>query len=95
MYVARTDNAWCVWRLDGMIRRPDGWNSGQMGVLTGWHNRPDGWQGTENFCLESSAKSSDSALNSGIPYKTASVQTSDFVQTQNEANNTNTDFDEV
>jgi SepF-like predicted cell division protein (DUF552 family) len=28
-------------------------------------------------------------MNSGIPCKTTSLQTSDFVQTQNEANNTN------
>jgi hypothetical protein len=54
-----------------------------MGVRTGW-------QGIENFCLESSAESSNITLNSGIPVKTASIQTSDFVQTQNEANNTNT-----
>jgi hypothetical protein len=28
--------------LDGMARRPDIWNSGQMGVRTGWYDRPDG-----------------------------------------------------
>jgi hypothetical protein len=44
--------------------------------------RPDGWQGTENFCLESSAESSDITLNSGIPDKTATIHTSDFVQTE-------------
>jgi hypothetical protein len=42
MHIIRTDDAWCVWRLNGMKRRPDGWNSGQMGVRTGWHGRPDG-----------------------------------------------------
>jgi hypothetical protein len=42
MHVIRTDDAWCVWRLNGMKRRPDGWKSGQMGVRTGWHGRPDG-----------------------------------------------------
>jgi hypothetical protein len=89
MNVVRTDDAWSDWRPDGMVRRPHGWNSGQMGVQTGWYDRPDGWQGTKNFCLESSAESSDITLNSGIPDKTASLQTSDFVQTQNEANNTN------
>jgi hypothetical protein len=35
------------------------------------------------------AESSDITLNSGIPDKIASLHTSDFVQTQNEANNTN------
>jgi hypothetical protein len=39
---------WFVWRLEGMTRRPDGWNSGQMGVWTGWLDRSDGWQGTWN-----------------------------------------------
>jgi hypothetical protein len=38
------------------------------------------------------AESSDITLNCGIPEKTASLHTSDFVQTQNEANNTNTSF---
>jgi hypothetical protein len=37
---------WSVYRPDGMTRRSDGWNSGQMGVRTGWLDRPDGWQGT-------------------------------------------------
>jgi hypothetical protein len=35
MHVVRTDDAWSDWR-------PDGWNSGQMGVRTGWLDRPDG-----------------------------------------------------
>jgi hypothetical protein len=35
MHVVRTDDALSVWRPDGKARRPDGWNSGQMG-------RPDG-----------------------------------------------------
>jgi hypothetical protein len=29
-------------RPDGMARRPDGWNSGQMSVQTGCHGCPDG-----------------------------------------------------
>jgi hypothetical protein len=29
-------------RPDGMARRLDGWNSGQMSVRTGWYGRPDG-----------------------------------------------------
>jgi hypothetical protein len=89
MHVVRTDDAWSDWRPEGMVRRPDRWNSGQIGVRAGWHDPLDGWQGTENFSLESSAESSDITLNSGTPDKTASLQTSDFVQTQNEANNTN------
>jgi hypothetical protein len=42
MYVVRTDDAWSDWRLDGEARRPDGWNSRQMGVRTGWFDRPEG-----------------------------------------------------
>jgi hypothetical protein len=38
----RTDDAWFDWCSDGMARLPDGWNSGQMGVRTGWLDRPDG-----------------------------------------------------
>jgi hypothetical protein len=78
-HVVRTDDAWSDRRPDGMVRRRDGWNSGQMGVRTGWDDGPDGWHGTENFYLESSAESSDITLNSGIPDKTASIHTSDFV----------------
>jgi hypothetical protein len=40
MYIVRTDDAWSDWHLDGMARRPNGWNSGQMGVQTGWLDRP-------------------------------------------------------
>jgi hypothetical protein len=29
-------------RPDSMARCPDGWNSGQMRVRTGWHGHPDG-----------------------------------------------------
>jgi hypothetical protein len=82
MHVVRTDDGWSDWSPDGMVHRPDGWNSGQMGVQTGWHDRPDCWQETENLCLKSSAESSDITLNSGIPDKTASIHTSDFVQTE-------------
>jgi hypothetical protein len=42
MHVVRMDDAWSDLRPDGKARRPDGWNSGQMGVRTGWHDRPDG-----------------------------------------------------
>jgi hypothetical protein len=42
MHVVRTDDAWSDWRSDGMALRPDGWNSCQMGVRTGWLDRPDG-----------------------------------------------------
>jgi len=41
MHVVRTDDAWSDWCPDGMARRPDEWNSGQMCVRTGWINRPD------------------------------------------------------
>jgi hypothetical protein len=80
-HVVRTYDAWSVGHLDGMARHPDGWNSGHKGVRTGWLDRPNGWHGNR--------KSSITLLNSGIPCTTASLQTSDFVQTQNEANNTN------
>jgi hypothetical protein len=63
-------------------RRPDGWNSGQMGVRTGWHDCPDGWQGIEIFDLSRSRKSSESALNSGIPVYSIFTHTSDFVQNE-------------
>jgi hypothetical protein len=42
MHIIRTDDAWSDWRPDGMARRPDVWNSGQIGVQTGWLDRPDG-----------------------------------------------------
>jgi hypothetical protein len=41
MHVVRTDDARSDWHSDGMARRPDGWNSGQMGVRTGWLDRLD------------------------------------------------------
>jgi hypothetical protein len=40
-YVVRKDDARSDWRSDDMARRLDGWNSGQMGVRTGWLDRPD------------------------------------------------------
>jgi hypothetical protein len=42
VHVVLTDDAWSDWRSDSMACRPDGWNSGQMGVQRGWLNRPDG-----------------------------------------------------
>jgi len=42
MYVIQTDDAWSVGRPDGKARRPDGWNSGQMGVRTEWLDCLDG-----------------------------------------------------
>jgi len=53
VYVIRTDDAWFEWRSDGMERRPDRWNSGQISVRTGWLDRPDGWQGIEIFTVQS------------------------------------------
>jgi len=82
MHVIRTDDAWSDWCSDGMARRPDEWNSGQMGVRTGCLDRPDGWQGTKIFDLSRSAKSSKSALKSGIPVYIIFTHTSDFVQNE-------------
>jgi hypothetical protein len=73
-------------RPNGVTRRPNGWNSGQMGVRTGWHVVRTTDRDSEIFCLESSAETSKPLLNNGIPCKTASLQTNDFVQTQDEAN---------
>jgi hypothetical protein len=70
-----------VW-TDGIVDR---WASERDGTIVWTADRH-----SENFCLESSAEYSDITLNSGIPCKTTSLQTSDFVQTQNEANITNT-----
>jgi len=42
MHVVWTDDAWSDWHPDDMVRRPDGWNSGQMGVQTGWLDRSNG-----------------------------------------------------
>jgi hypothetical protein len=70
-----------VVRTDGTVDR---WASGRDGTIVQTADRD-----SENFCLESSAESSDITLNSRIPWKTAYLHTSDFVQTQNEANNTN------
>jgi hypothetical protein len=42
MHVIQIDDAWSDWSLDGMARRPNGWNSGQMGARTGWVDRLDG-----------------------------------------------------
>jgi hypothetical protein len=42
MYVVQKDDAWSEWRPDGKARRPDGWNSRQMGIQTGWLDRPNG-----------------------------------------------------
>jgi hypothetical protein len=42
VHVVQTDDAWSDWHPDGMARRPDGWNSGQMSVRTGWLDRPEG-----------------------------------------------------
>jgi hypothetical protein len=53
VHVVRTDDAWSDWRPDGMARRPNVWNSGQMGVQTGWLDRLDGSLGTEIFTVQS------------------------------------------
>jgi len=62
MHVVRTDDAWSVWRSDGMVRRPDRWASGRDGMIVRTADRD-----SENFCLESSAESSGMLLNNEIP----------------------------
>jgi len=81
IYFVRTNDAWSIGRLDSMVRRPDGWNSGQMGVQTGWHDRPDGWQGTEDFltCRQNLLKLFWIAKSL---VKQHLLHTSDFVQTE-------------
>jgi hypothetical protein len=49
-----------------MTRRPNGWNSGQMGVQTADMDSETADRDFENFCLESSAESSGMFLNSEI-----------------------------
>jgi hypothetical protein len=63
-----------------MARRPDGWNSGQMSVQTA---------GREPTFL--TVESSKTLLNSGIPCKTTSLHTIDFVQTEWGQSQTNKD----
>jgi len=53
-----------------------------MCVRTGWLDHPNGWQGIEIFDLSLSAKSSESALNNGIPVYSIFIHTSDFVQNE-------------
>jgi len=48
-------------RTDGIVDR---WTSGRDGTIVRTADRD-----SENFCLESSAESSDITLNSGIPDK--------------------------
>jgi len=84
---------------DGSVRRPDGWClvwlvSGRYGTSSGWMEQwsdehPEGmarssWRLTGNRNLRR-AKSTESALNSGIPVYSIFTYISDFVQTQNEA----------
>jgi len=61
---------WHVVRTDGIVDR---WASGQDGTVV----RTAGREPT--FLA---AESSETLLNSGIPYKIASLHTSDFVQTK-------------
>jgi hypothetical protein len=59
---------WSVGRPDGMARRPDGWNYGQMSVQTGWHVvQTTGREPTSLSCKQ--YKISRTLLNSGIPVK--------------------------
>jgi len=59
-YVIWTDDASLSRCWSGWIRRPDGWNSGQMGVRTADRE-------SEIFYLFRSAESSENALTSEIP----------------------------
>jgi len=84
--------------LDENPRRPDGWClvclvSGWYGTSSGrmeqWTNeRPDGmarssgWLTGNHKSSDLQAESSETLLNSGIPVKTSSLKTSDFVQTE-------------
>jgi hypothetical protein len=70
-------NGWClsVWCSDGMTRRPDVWNSRQMGVRTGWHIVRTADGELEILLITLKVES----------LFTASLHISDFVQTQNKA----------
>jgi hypothetical protein len=63
---------WSVGRPDGMVRRPDGWNYGQMSLRTG---RCFGLSGVWTVGREPTSlickqyKISGTLLNSGIPVK--------------------------
>jgi hypothetical protein len=66
-YVVRTDDAGLSGIRTGWTRRPDGWNSRQMGVRTGWHFIRTADRESEIFYLFRSAESSENALTSEIP----------------------------
>jgi hypothetical protein len=66
-HVVRTDDTGLSGVRSGWTRRPDGWNSGLMGVWTGWHVVQTADRETEIFYLFRSAESSENALTSGIP----------------------------
>jgi len=42
MLLKRPDGCKLAQKLLNTVWGPDGWNSGQMGVWTGWLDRPDG-----------------------------------------------------
>jgi hypothetical protein len=65
-YVVRTDDAGLSGVRSWWTCCPDGWNSGQMGVRTGWHVVRMADKESEIFYLLRSAESSENALSSGI-----------------------------
>jgi hypothetical protein len=66
-YVIRTDDAGLSGVRSGWIHRPNGWNSGQMGVRMGWHVVRTAHRESEIFYLFCCAESSENTLTSGIP----------------------------
>jgi len=66
-YVVRTDDACLSGIRSGKTRRPDEWNSWQMGVLDGRHVVQTADRESKIFYLFRSAESSVNALTSGNP----------------------------
>jgi len=65
-YVVRTDDAGLSGVRSWWTCRPDGWNSGQMGIRMGWHIVWTADRESEIFYLFRSAESSENDLTSGI-----------------------------
>jgi len=88
----RMDDAWSVWHSDGMVRRPEGWNNGQMSVRMGWDIV---WMADREPILQTcnQCKISEILLNSGFPVKSIFTYMW-FCPKQNEANHklTNSPF---
>jgi hypothetical protein len=67
-YVVQKDDAGLSGVLSWWTCLLDGWNSGQMGVRTGWHIVQTTDRESEIFYLFRSAESFENALTSGIPF---------------------------